>query len=90
MGYGSVTVGTTTNLVVAANSQRFSLILVNTSTATNLYIGQDTALTTSSGILISAFGSLTEDSGGQKVYCGDIYGVAQSGTIEVRYWERLR
>lgn len=86
MAYGTVTVGASATLIVKANPQRNSLIIVNTGTPT-LYIGQDTGVTTSNGTPILTNGNLTEDSGGHKVYCGPIYGICDS-TTDVRYWER--
>ena len=52
MAFNSVSVTTSVTQIVCDNPQRLSLIICNTSTATNLYIGQDTNLTTTNGILI--------------------------------------
>jgi hypothetical protein len=86
--YNTVTVGASATLIVGANPQRISLIIVNTGTPT-VYIGQDASVTTSNGIPLLTNGNLTEDSGGQKVYCGPIYGICSS-TSDVRFWERQR
>lgn len=88
MSYGSISVTTTAILILAKNSKRQSIIIVNTDTTNKLYIGPDSSVTTSNGIEIeNTGGNLTEDSGGTRVYLGDIYGVS-TGTISVRYWER--
>lgn len=87
MSYAAVSVTTSATLIVAANPRRQSLIITNTDTSAKLYLGSDTAVTTSSGVEIGAGASLTEDNGGSKVYCGAIYGIS-TGTISVRYWER--
>lgn len=36
------------------------------------------------------YGSMAEDSGGTKVYCGAVWGIVASGSSDVRYWERTR
>ena len=76
MSYASVSVTTSATLIVSANPRRQSLIISNTDTSVKLYIGPDTSITTSNGIEIPAGSSLTEDNGGSKVYCGDVYGIA--------------
>lgn len=88
MAYNTVTVGATATLIVAANANRHSVIITNTSTSVNLYIGPDSSVTTSNGILVSTSGgNLTEDNSGTRIYTGPIYGIAGS-SIDVRYWER--
>lgn len=87
MSYNAVSVTTSATLIVAANPRRQSLIIVNTDSTNKLYIGPDTNVTTSNGIEVATGGNFTEDNGGSKVYCGDVYGIA-GGTISVRYWER--
>jgi hypothetical protein len=91
MAYGSVTVASTAGgtLIVAPNSNRKGLILVNTSAQT-VYLGHDTNITTSNGIPLLQNGVLTEDSGGDKVYQGPYYGITASSTSDVRYDERNR
>lgn len=89
MFFNTVSVGTTPTLIVPANAQRLSLIVVNTSSGT-VYLGQDTTVTTSNGIPMLQNQNLTEDSGGTKMYCGPIYGIVASSTSDVRAWERTR
>jgi hypothetical protein len=86
--YDTVTVGSSATKIVGANPQRISLIIVNTGTPT-VFIGQDNSVTTSNGIPLKTDMNLTEDSGGQKVYCGDIWGICASSS-DVRWWERAR
>jgi hypothetical protein len=86
--YGSVSVGTSPTLIVDANSQRLSIILVNGG-SDRVHIGQDASLTTASPYLLKN-GTLTEDSGGTKLYCGPFYGMTTAGTSVIYYWERTR
>ena len=88
MAYGQISVGNTPTLIVSANSKRLSLIIEVVGSET-VYIGQDSNVTTSSGIQMPQKAILTEDSGGMRMYCGDIYGITASSTSDVRYWERL-
>lgn len=87
MAYNNVSVTTSATLIVGSNSRRQSLIITNTDTTNKLYIGSNSSVTTSNGIEIGTGGNFTEDSGGTRVYQGDIYGIS-TGTISVRYWER--
>jgi hypothetical protein len=91
MGYNTVTIGTAAALIIAANTQRQSLVLVNSGPAT-CFIGQDTSITTGNSIFLEAEDTFTEDSGGgSRVYQGDVYGITSIGnTTVIRYWERTR
>jgi hypothetical protein len=84
----NVTVGNTATLIVAANTARLSLIIENNGSVP-VYIGQDASVSVSSGIPLLTNGTLTEDSGGARMYQGDIYGITDSSS-DVRYWERTR
>jgi hypothetical protein len=86
--YNTITVTNAATVIVGANSQRLSLIITNTGTPT-VYIGQDASVTTANGVPLITNATLTEDSGGTKMYCGPIYGICAS-TSDVRYWERIR
>lgn len=88
MGYGEITVGTTATIIIDGNTQRHSYIITNES-ANVVFLGQDSSVTTATGIAIPSGSNLSEDSGGTKLYCGPIYGVA-SASSKVRYWERTR
>ena len=90
MSYSSVTVGTGTPvLIVAANTQRKSVIITNEG-ASKVYLGNDSSITTASAVSLESDGKWTEDdSGGHRVYLGDIYGIAEDGSCNVHYWERV-
>ena len=90
MTYSSVTVTTNTAvLIVAANTNRKSIIITNEG-ASKVYLGNDSSITSASAVSIESDGKWTEDdSGGHRVYLGDIYGVAEDSTCSVRYWERV-
>ena len=49
-------------------------------------------MTTANGTAIEGGGTLTEDSGGTRMYMGDVYGICatNNGTVDLRYWERTR
>lgn len=88
MGYGAVTVGTANAiLVVPCNDKRQSLIITNEGSS-KVYLGDNSSVTTSSSISIEADGKYTEDSGGHRMFLGDIYGISEDSTNNVRYWER--
>ena len=87
----SVTITTTTAVqIVAANSQRISVIITNEG-PNSIYLGADDDVTTATGVVVLNGGNFTEDSGGRNMYLGPIYAVTSSTTSvtsEVRYWER--
>lgn len=88
MSYGSVTVPSGTSIqVVAYNHKRKSLILTNEGSS-KVYIGSDSFVTSATGISIDSDGKYTEDSGGTRMYLGDIYAISQDSTNDLRYWEK--
>lgn len=89
MSYGTVTVSGSATLIVSPNPQRIGLIIVNTGTQV-IYLGHDTSVTTANGIPLLVNGTLTEDSGGTKMYCGPYYAITASSTSDIRYDERVR
>ena len=89
MGFNTVTVTTSATLIVGANTQRQSLIIDNTS-AQDLYIGPDDSVTTANGTRIVKGGNLTETNDGTRPYMGPYYGIVGATTSDIRYWERLR
>ena len=90
MGYGSVTIGTGSPiLLVSANSLRLSLIIVNNGSS-SIYIGDDSFVSSITGLAIESGAKLQEDSGGQRTYLGDYYVISEDATNDVRYWERER
>jgi len=85
----NVTVTNSATKIVGANTARLSLVIENNGSVT-VYIGPDTSVSSSNGIPILSSGSFQEDSGGARMYQGDIYGITASSTSDVRYWERTR
>ncbi len=88
MAYNALTVTNSATLIVSANTSRLSLIITNQGPG-NVYFGQDASITSSNCPYLLPDGTLTEDSGGQKMYCGPIYGIAPTSS-NIRYWERTR
>lgn len=89
MAFNTVTITTTATLIAANNAKRQSLMIANTSSGT-VFLGPDNTVTTANGIPLLQDGNLTEDSGGTRMFMGDVYGIVAAGTSDVRYWERLR
>jgi hypothetical protein len=89
MAYGAVTVGDTATLIVAQNSKRNKLIIVNTSQTLTVYIGPDSSITTSNAIPLYPNQGLNDDKIPES-YLGNIYGIVASSTANVRYWEKLQ
>jgi hypothetical protein len=88
MAYGYISVGTAATLILDANPQRLSVIIIN-SGSDRVHIAQDDSITTASPYLM-VNGSLSEDNGGTKMYCGPYYGITTGGDATVYYWERTR
>jgi hypothetical protein len=93
MGYGSVSVGTATSvLIVSANTLRLSVIIVNNGSSL-IYLGDDSLVSSNTGLplnTIDSSGGYYEDSGGTRTYLGDYYAISQNSKNDVRYWERTR
>ena len=90
MSYGSVSLTTdAVATIVTANTQRLSIIFTNIG-AGKAFVGEDASITSANGTLLVANGSLTEDSGGQKVYMGAFFGIAGSASTIITYWQRTR
>lgn len=91
MAFNTVTIGPSATQIVGANPQRIGLIIVNTSTTVPIYVGQDNTVTAANGIPILPQGNLTEQNGGggTEMYYGPVFGIPSSGTVDVRYWERM-
>ena len=87
----SVSVTTSSQIIVAANYDRTSLVVANDSTVT-CYLGPTSAVTASGsaandGVPLYANQHLTEE---EIPWKGDIYGITASGTSTIKYWERER
>lgn len=79
--HGAATVTTSATLVRSANAGRVCLTLINYGSVT-IFWGKDSSVTVSSGIPILA-GQSVED----REYTGDVYCIASSGSVNVRYKE---
>lgn len=88
MSYGYVNVGNTPTLILDANPQRLSVILINGG-SDRVHLAQDSSITTASPYLLPD-STLAEDSGGTKVYCGPYYGITTGGNSIIYFWERIR
>lgn len=80
--YGAVDVDATAEEIVAARTIRKSVIIQNADASVDLYIGDDSSVTTSNGIKVPAGGSITFDD-----YNGPIYGIGSGADCDVRYME---
>lgn len=93
MGFGRIRVTNAVTKILGDNSKRQSLILTNSSTSGIVYLGPDSTVTSAhAAALLNAYGSLTEDSGGTRMFMGDVYGITTSAhaAVNVFYWERIR
>lgn len=84
--YGTVTCAATATLLIADNSARREIDLVNTDSSTIIYIGIDDSVTTSNGFPIYARQNRSKVDI-LTTYKGPIYGISASGNVDVRYWE---
>lgn len=91
MAYGTITVTTSATLVVNANTKRQDLIITNNSVSTDVYIGQDSSVTTSNGLPLYANQTRERSrNGGTYGWLGPVYAICASGTADIRYWESER
>lgn len=91
MAYGNVTVSSSATKIVSANASRQGLILTNNSVSTDIFIGQDSSVTTASGLPLYANQTREKSrSGGSTLWLGDVWGICSSGTADIRYWEDVR
>ena len=86
MTFGLVTVTSAATLILANNTSRQSLIIVNGG-SDRVHFGPSASITTACPYLIPD-GSFTEGTEGSVVYKGDFYGITTGGTAVVYYWER--
>ena len=91
MSYASVSLETNAVATIATeNTNRISIIFTNIGSG-KAFIGENASITSANGtLLVANGGSLTEDSGGQKVYLGAYYGIAGSLSTNVTYWQRIK
>jgi len=86
MSFNTITVTTSATLIVAANTQRRNLTVVNSSETAIVFIGPDSTITTSNAIPLYETQTQNQDRVPEG-YQGDVYGIVASGTADVRFWE---
>jgi len=86
MAYGTITVTTSATVIVAANSARQKLHLVNTEEGKVVFIGPDASITKSNAIPLYET-QTRDDAKAFGFWLGPIYGIVEVGTADVRYWE---
>ena len=88
MSYGTKTVTTAASKIVGAETNRHSLVLYNVGDAT-VFFGPDSSVTAANGIPLKKDVSFQADSGGVKLYMGDVWAITAASTADLRYWERI-
>lgn len=88
MSYGYVAVGSSAGLILGANPQRLSVILINGG-GDRLHFAQDASLSTAAPFLMPN-GAFTEDANPAGLYRGPFYGISTGGVAVCYYWERIR
>ena len=88
MSYGSKSITTASTIIVNANERRKSLIITNYSNSV-VFIGPDSSITTANAIPLYEYEKMSKDKIPEG-YLGDIYGIVNAGTAEVRYWEHTQ
>lgn len=86
MSYNAVDVTASATLIITHNAKRKELWICNTSNSTTVYVGENSDVTPQTGFPLFAWQSQSRTKG-FGTYLGSIYGVVNSGTVEVRYWE---
>jgi hypothetical protein len=83
--YNQITIATTATLIRSTNANRSAIVVVNHG-STNVFIGFNSAVTTSTGIMLVGIpgSSLTFQTR------SDIYGIAASGTQAIGFYEEVR
>lgn len=88
MAYGNVTANDVAKILVANNSKRQELTIVNYSSTTDVFLGPDSSVTSSNGIPLFSLQRNDRWKGPAGSYLGDIYIICASGqTADIRYWE---
>jgi len=89
MAYGSVTVTDTATLIIPADTDRQSHLIMNTDGANSVFIGPDDSITIANGFRLGPGNQLLEDKAHAGFWQGDIYGICAGGaSADVRYWTR--
>jgi len=83
--YSNITINATATSVLPGNSARRGFLIQNNS-AVVVYIGFDSSVSTTNGVLISSGGNYI-NTGDYECYRGPYYAIAASGTADCRYQE---
>lgn len=86
--YGTVSVGSTATIILAANLERRGSLLFNNSAQT-VYLGMDASVTTANGFPLLSNASM-QNSGPNALWKGAIYGIVASSTANCRFWEYVQ
>ena len=84
MAFNNVSVTTSATKIFSVDNRRVGFVISNNSNS-DIYIGPDDTVTTSNGTVVPARGNFGED--GKFAWKGDVYGIAGSGTADIRYWD---
>lgn len=87
--YGKVSVGNTATLIIAENVKRQALYLCNAGISPDIFLGQDSNVTASTGFPLFS-GSTKDMTKNFPLWNGPIYGISSSGTADIRFWENER
>jgi len=87
MKYGQTTVTDTATLIISDNCRRTEIILTNNNDDdVTVYIGMDENVTVDNGTPF--YGNQSRGHArGFGTYLGPIWGIVESGSCDVRYWE---
>jgi hypothetical protein len=90
MAYGTITVNDTATLIIPANPDRQSHLIMNVEGVQSIYIGPDNGVTTANGFRLGPGNQLLEDKSHAGYWQGDIYGIANAAqSADIRYWTRV-
>jgi len=83
--FGAISIGTSPKEIISANNSRQGLFIVNNSSQ-NLYIGPNDKITTTNTIFVQPNGTFDNTSRGGN-WRGVVFGVVDSDSSNVRFWE---
>ncbi len=94
MSFGTITITNAATRILVGNTERISVILVNEGPG-SAWIGSDNTVTagtgTNSGIEVVDNGTISEDSGGTRMYLGDFWAINDTNVASaISFWERTR
>lgn len=83
-GYGNLSIGTSSSIVIVSDNARKAAIIYNNGSAV-VYLGMDSTVTTTNGLPILPQASL-ETANRYGGWRGDIYAISGSPSQDIRYW----